>query len=283
MAKFNFIDFFEKIRFRYKISILNENTLGEVWFAHLSRLRVFLLAFLVFVVIFFISFFLIFNTPLRKVMPGYMDSELQSKLITKSLYVDSMHNELAKQRSYITNIVSLMRGDIKIDNMQQIDSVMKERESFVEKTKQEKKFAENFEADEKYNLSVLDVKQNNDVIFFCPPANGIIKEKFRLKQHYGIDIITAANESARATADGVVVFTGYTIDEGYIIVVQHRENFISIYKDTSELLKRVGDQVRIGEAIAITGKSESKKESGLLHFELWQNGKPLNPEHFIVF
>ena len=212
-----------------------------------------------------------------------MDSELQSRLITKSLQVDSMYSELVKQRNYITNIVSLMRGDFKIDNVQQMDSVVKERENFIGKSKQEKKFVEKFEAEEKYNLSVLDTKPNNDIIFFCPPVNGIIQEKFQAKQHYGIDIVTAANESVAAVADGVVIFAGYTIDDGYVIQIQHKENFISIYKNISELLKRVGDAVRSGEAIAITGKNQSKKQSGNLHFELWQEGKPQNPENFIIF
>ena len=123
------------MRFRYKISILNENTLGEVWFAHLSRLRVFLLAFLAFVVIFVINLFLIFNTPIKRFMPGYLDTDLQSQLITKSLQIDSMQSELAKQRNYIINIVSLMRGDFKIDDVAQMDSVVKERENFIGKSK----------------------------------------------------------------------------------------------------------------------------------------------------
>ncbi|GHT32618.1 peptidase M23 [Bacteroidia bacterium] len=285
MAKFDFKDFLERMNFKYKLSVLNENTLGEVWHIRVTRMRVFLLSFLLIVVLFVLFYFLLFNTPLKRLTPGYMDTEIQAKMINESLKVDSMQSEIEKQRNYITTIVSLMKGDFKIDDVKSMDSILQERETFIGKTKREKAFDDNFENEEKYNLSVLDASKpaNADVMFFCPPTNGIVEEHFQLKRHYGIDLVTAPYESVVAVAEGTVIFAGYTIDDGYIIQVQHNNNFVSIYKNNSELLKKTGDHVLSGEAIALAGESHTKKQSSSLHFELWQSGTPQNPENFIIF
>ncbi len=276
--------FFQKLRFRYKISVLNENTLDEVWYIRLSRLRVFLLSFLLFVILFALNTFLLIKSPLKKFTPGYLDSEIQTELITKSIRLDSLLTEFQKQGEYINAVKSLMVGDIKIDTIVPIDSiVLKERErTFIEKSDAEKEFSENFESDEKYNLSILDAKKNQNLLVFFPPVNGIIVEKFQMQKHYGIDISSTPNESVASVLDGTVVLTEFTLEDGYVIQVQHTNNFISIYKNNSILLKKIGDNVKSGESIAIVG-SCPKAKTGELHFELWREGIPLNPENYIVF
>ncbi len=282
--KTHYKSFLQKLRFRYKISVLNENTLDEVWYIRLSRLRVFLLSFLLFVALFALNTFLLVKTPLKKFTPGYLDSEIQTELIAESIKLDSLLSEIHKQEEYINAVRSLMTGNIKIDAIVPIDSiVLKERErTFIEKSKAEKKFSENFESEEKYNLSVLDTKDNRNLMVFSPPVNGIITEIFQLKKHYGIDIATSLNESVVAVAEGTIILAEYTLNEGYIIQVQHANNYISIYKQNSTLLRRVGDKVKAGETIAIVG-ADPVSEKGELHFGLWHEGNPLNPESYIVF
>lgn len=283
MAKFNTKEFFQKLNFRYKLSILNESTLGEVWSVRLTRLKVFLLSFLLFVVLFALNTFLLFKTPLKRFSPGYLDAEMHTELVSKSMQLDSLLTEFKKQEEYINAIRNLMMGNIKIDEIVPIDSLaLKERErTFIEKSDREREFTENFENEEKYNLSVLETPRNQHLMVFSPPANGVISERFQLKQHHGIDIITAPNESVVSVMDGTVVLAEFTINEGYVIQVQHANNFISIYKNNSILLKKAGDKVKSGETIAIVGTN--KQGGGHLHFELWRDGVPLNPESYIVF
>jgi hypothetical protein len=147
MSRLNIKTLFENLRFKYKLSILNENTLEEVWFIRLSRLRVYLLSFLLLVVLFFVNTFLLLKTPLKKYTPGYTNSDLRTELIQQSIKSDSLIKEFEVRQEYINAIKSLMIGDIKIDKILPIDSLaLKEREkNFIEKSKKEKEFCENFE------------------------------------------------------------------------------------------------------------------------------------------
>lgn len=286
MSRLNIKTLFENLRFKYKLSILNENTLEEVWFIRLSRLRVYLLSFLLLVVLFFVNTFLLLKTPLKKYTPGYTNSDLRTELIQQSIKSDSLIKEFEVRQEYINAIKSLMIGDIKIDKILPIDSLaLKEREkNFIEKSKKEKEFCENFENEEKYNLSVLESSKSQNILVFCPPTRGLLIQKFMLnKRHYGVDISTSPNESVVAVIDGNVIFSGYTIDEGYVIALQHDENFVSFYKHNSVLLKKAGDFVKSGESIAIVGNTGEGTTVNHLHFELWKDGKPQNPQDYIIF
>lgn len=286
MSRLNIKTLFENLRFKYKLSILNENTLEEVWFIRLSRLRVYLLSFLLLVVLFFVNTFLLLKTPLKKYTPGYTNSDLRTELIQQSIKSDSLIKEFEVRQEYINAIKSLMIGDIKIDKILPIDSLaLKEREkNFIEKSKKEKEFCENFENEEKYNLSVLESSKSQNILVFCPPTRGLLIQKFMLnKRHYGVEISTSPNESVVAVIDGNVIFSGYTIDEGYVIALQHDENFVSFYKHNSVLLKKAGDFVKSGESIAIVGNTGEGTTVNHLHFELWKDGKPQNPQDYIIF
>ncbi|MBZ0242725.1 MAG: M23 family metallopeptidase, partial [Bacteroidales bacterium] len=72
-------------------------------------------------------------------------------------------------------------------------------------------------------------------------------------------------------------------DKGYIIGLQHAGNFFSVYKHNAVLLKKEGDFVKAGEAIAIVGDSGELSTGPHLHFELWFNGIPINPDDYLSF
>jgi len=87
----------------------------------------------------------------------------------------------------------------------------------------------------------------------------------------------------KATLDGTVIFSDWTVETGYVISIQHKENFISVYKHNSVLLKQEGNIVKAGEPIAIVGESGELTTGTHLHFELWYNGTPVNPMDYIAF
>jgi len=103
------------------------------------------------------------------------------------------------------------------------------------------------------------------------------------KDHYGIDIVAGKNEAIKATLDGTVIFSGWTLATGYVIALQHANNIISVYKHNSALLKHQGNYVKAGEPIAIIGETGELSTGPHLHFELWFNGNPVNPKDYIVF
>ncbi len=289
MSKFKLKFFFEKIHFRYKLSVLNENTLEETWHVRFSKFQLFLYVFLILTIIFLINFFLIIKTPLRTFVPGYLDMEIRPQLMDESLRVDSLIKETQSTDEYLLVIKDLVSGKVQISDDDTKDSLLSKSQEyqFIEKSKREAAFCEQFENEEKYRLSVDKPEEESGTTIFCSPANGVISKSFQEKgkTHYGIDIQISANESIRSVADGNIISAQYTLDDGYVVMIQHENNFVSIYKRNSMFLKKVGDHVKGGEAIAIAANLWEKKEGEkiYLHFELWRDGKPQNPENYILF
>jgi murein DD-endopeptidase MepM/ murein hydrolase activator NlpD len=144
------------------------------------------------------------------------------------------------------------------------------------------------EVEEQYNLSVEEEDNISDEIsdiHFFTPMKGIVTASFdAFDNHFGTDVVGSPNSVVSATLDGTVIMASWTIKTGYVIQIQHKNNLISVYKHNSELLKETGAFVKAGESIAIIGNSGELFTSGPhLHFELWYNGKALDPEKYIVF
>jgi lipoprotein NlpD len=155
----------------------------------------------------------------------------------------------------------------------------------IPRSEEEEQFVKNFEEEEKYNLTSLNPNQTqNGAIFFYKPVNGIISSPYEADiRHYGVDLVAAPKESVLATLDGTVIFTAYDPQYGNIIQIQHKNGFLSIYKHNELLLKKMGDQVTAGEAIALIGNTGNLSTGPHLHFELWFKGNPVNPEEYISF
>ena len=121
-------------------------------------------------------------------------------------------------------------------------------------------------------------------IAFYAPLKGLISDSFNLQnEHFGVDVLAAENEAIKASLGGTVVFSDWTSETGYSIAIQHDNNLISFYKHNSVLLKKTGELVKAGDVIAIIGNSGEFSSGPHLHFEMWHNGKAIDPEHHILF
>ena len=276
--------FWKKIRFKYKLSILNENTLESVFTFRTSGLY----AFLVFVFFAFILISLtatvIVNTPIRNYLPGYMHSEIRRDIVDNALKVDSLERIVELQTHYLDNISSVFRGDSITPLVLPADTIKVSGEG-LEQSRSEVAFVADYEEQEKYNLSSLPSSNAvpENVIFFRP-ARGIVSSKFDPREkHFGVDITASPKESVLATLNGTVVFTGFDANAGYVIQLQHKNGLMSIYKHNALLLKKEGEEVVAGEAIALAGNTGRLSSGAHLHFEIWHNGFPVNPETMIVF
>ncbi|MCL1934147.1 MAG: M23 family metallopeptidase [Candidatus Azobacteroides sp.] len=277
--------FWKKMRFKYKLSFLNENTLEEVFALRLSRLSG-LLTLAVFVVFLItLTAIVIIKTPIRNYLPGYLDSEIRQEMIDNALRTDSLQQQLFIQSKYLQNVTAILRGDMKVDQVRQVDSVKDNSNVNLEKSKQTADFVRNYEEEEKYNLNVVQTSSlRSDNAFFYRPVKGLISSSFNLKEkHYGIDIAAKPQESVLATMKGTVIYAGFDANFGYVIHIQHSNGFLSVYKHNALLLKEEGDEVFGGEVIALVGSTGNLSTGDHLHFELWYKGKAVDPIEYINF
>ena len=277
--------FFQRIRFKYRVSVLNENTLEEAFHLRLSRLSVFLVTCTFALLSFMILSLLIFFTPIKHFLPGFADSSIRSELITETMRVDSLTQTLALQQTQMGVIKDILAGNITLDS---VDTDSLEVKNWVnlslDKSKDEKAFCAQFEQEEKYNLGSIALPKEEVVEVFVRPVKGVVTQNFAPKMNqYGVELATSPDEAVLAVLKGTVVLVDYSLKFGYIIGIQHENGFFSIYKNNERVLKQVGQDVRVGEVIGIVGGAGKQSTDSYLHFELWQKGKPVNPSDYIIF
>ncbi len=277
--------FWKNFKFKYKLTITNENTLEEIVGIHVSKLNGVSVLLSAVTVIFLIASLIIVFTPLRNYLPGYMNTEVREQVVMNALRADSLQGMLERQRMYIMNIQDIISGNIKADSVSTMDSLTTARtEELMERTQAEDEFRKQYEETERYNLTTIDNAPTVTGLIFFRPTRGMLSSTFDANQkHFGIDIAASSNESVLATLDGTVILATYTADTGYVIQVQHSQNLVSVYKHCGSLLKRVGDTVKAGEAIALVGNTGEKTTGPHLHFEIWNRGRALDPSKYIVF
>ena len=277
--------FWHNFKFKYKLTITNENTLEEVVGIHVSKLNGVSVLLSAITVIFLIAAIIIAFTPLRNYLPGYMNSEVRELVVNNALRADSLQQMLTRQNQYIMNIQDIFSGKVSVDTVNSIDSLtMLRSEELMERTEAEEQFRKQYEETERYNLTTMVNTPLANGLIFYRPTRGMISSGFDVnKKHFGIDIAANPNESVLATLDGTVILSAYTAETGYVIQVQHTQNIVSVYKHCGSLLKKEGDIVKAGEAIALVGNTGEKTTGPHLHFELWNKGRALDPSKYIVF
>ncbi len=282
---------FDKMRNKYRLIILNETTFEEKFSFRLSRLNVFVVTgVLVILLIFFTSYIIAF-TPLREYIPGYQSITGQKEIYDIQLRADSIEKELRAKDIYLNNIQKVIGGGIPRDTLNKKpsdSSIIKYKKTKADASEDELALRNEYEKETQYNLNPAKEKRTSGSsirsINFFTPVKGIITTKYDAKEkHYGIDITTSKEEPVKAALDGTVVFADFTVKTGYVIGVQHRQNFMTIYKQNSLLLKSPGQFIRAGEPIAVVGNSGETKSGPHLHFELWHNGVAVNPLEYIDF
>jgi murein DD-endopeptidase MepM/ murein hydrolase activator NlpD len=280
-----------KLRDKYRLVVMNNETYEERLSFRLSRLNVFLLTVSISIILITLTIFIIAFTPIRELIPGYLDVNIPGKLYRLEQRADSLDRALKSKDIYLTNIRNIIEGkeivdsipgalrsDINYDSITMVsspeDSIL--RAQYDEQTQYNLFF---YESEELYAGAM----SMSDVMFFLP-VDGIIINKFNLaEKHFGVDIAASKESIVKSVLDGTVIFADWTTETGYTITIQHSGNFISVYKHNSTLLKRAGSMVKAGEPVAVSGDSGELSSGPHLHFELWHNGTPVDPEEYMTF
>ncbi|MCD4747067.1 MAG: M23 family metallopeptidase [Bacteroidales bacterium] len=280
-----------KLRDKYRLVIMNEETYEEKLSFRLSRLNVFIVLGTIAILLIVLTIYLIAFTTLREYIPGYTDITLQKKVYDLQLKTDSIENDLRQKNLYINNIKNIIEGREIIDQIPDTpEPNINYKNITINKSYEDSVFRVEFEEQNNYDLYY----NENEELFaqssllstynFFIPLKGLITNEFNLTvKHYGVDIVAKRNEAVKATLDGTVIFSDWTVETGNVICIQHQRNFISVYKHNASLLKKAGSIVKAGEPIAIVGESGELSTGPHLHFELWYNGTPVNPQDYMAF
>jgi murein DD-endopeptidase MepM/ murein hydrolase activator NlpD len=277
-----------KLKHKYRLVFFNDNTFEEVWHLRLSLFNVLSVIGTVSIFMTTLVIVLIAFTPLREFIPGYPSKDMRREIILNALKLDSLANSMRIKDQYIENMnaIILGKGPAFSDTSAQAPGLADKNISFT-KSPADSVFRKQIEKQEQFNFtSKIDKKIEGTIsdMHFFTPIKGIISDDFNSqKKHFGIDIVANPNEVVKATLSGTIILSSWTVETGNVIQIQHENNIISVYKHCSSLLKKVGENVKTGDAIAIIGNSGELSTGPHLHFELWHNGKPINPKNYIVF
>ena len=272
--------------------IFNDETFEERFIFRLTRLNVLSVFISLGIIFTSLTFILIIYTPIKEYIPGYPSDYQRESLIKLSVLADSLQDELASKEIFFENIKNIVEGKDFTEEPEPQTTEKKSYDSIKLKSSIEDSLLRlEFESQNLHNLYISETteKTEKDLVSirnlsFYPPVEGIVTSKFDLSEnHFGIDIVSKHNSAIKAILDGTVIFSGWTLETGYIIALQHEQNIISFYKHNSVLLKKQGEIVSAGEPIAITGESGEISTGPHLHFELWHNGTPVNPADYIIF
>lgn len=279
--------FAKKLLHKYRLVVLNEDTFEERFAIKLTRLNVFVIVSLTSILLVAGTIFLIAFTPLREFIPGYSSTKLKRQAIALSFKTDSLQQVIDVNEKYFSSIKRVLTGDVKTVEFNK-DSILRAANaetghlSIKTASKQDSLLRDKVDKEDKYNLFESAISASNFVLF--PPVNGNISEGYNVKEkHYAVDIIVAKNTPVKATADGTVIFAEWTVETGYVVIIEHSYELISVYKHNGSLTKEQGDVVKAGEVIAMAGNTGAYSTGPHLHFELWSKGYPINPTNFIDF
>ena len=299
MAKKNkkaskFRDWFNRAQEKKRIIILDVDNYEEKRSYTTSKFNVFIILSFFTILLGFLTFALISYSSLKNLIPGYPNPTQQQEIKNKSIIIDQKLTELLskteKEKSYINNVMQILNGNIPINEKDTSWKKIKPNanSNTNEISSSEKSMREKVQNREKFDIDVipggaLKSEVLPELLLF-PPIKGEITNKMNISSgHFGVDIIAPKNEAVSSILNGTIIYHNWSPTDGHVVHIQHKKNLISIYKHNSEILKEIGDFVESGEPIAIVGNSGEHSTGPHLHFELWHNGYPLDPEIFINF
>lgn len=270
---------------KFRFVILNDDTFEELLTLKLSPLNIFVFSVITIVSTIALTTTVIAFTPLKELIPGYASSKLRREAIELALTTDSLTASIDRNERYIQGVQRILQGEVVDTVLQELETDTSSNNAEIvlsDPSPQDSAFREWVEEENAFTLSQggaeLGIPQ------LISPLEGIITSGFdKATNHFAVDIAAASNTPVKTCYEGTVIFADWTSETGNIIIVQHENNLLSAYKHNSALLKEVGEFVRSGEAIAIIGNSGENSTGPHLHFELWFEGAPIDPQNFIKF
>ena len=279
--------FWQKYRSKYRLTILNDTTLEEVFWIRLSRMNIASILGVSAIIFAVIIFAVIAYTPIREFIPGFPDGETHKNIIENVYRLDSVEKTLKLNQQYINNIKIILNGETPNNYMAAVhnsDSSVTSQDSIsLSISKKDSLFRLKIEQENEFDLLSANVNIEESINFFTP-LKGISTKNYDSKsKHFGIDIVSKSNNDIFSCYKGTIIFASWTLETGYVVQIQHPENFISVYKHLQTINVKQGDLIGIGKRIGKIGDVGTLSTGPHLHFELWKDGHSLDPHELINF
>ncbi len=275
--------FLKKLSYHYRILVIDDDSYENKLSFRLNRLNVFVSTFIFAMLLIVGTTLLIAFTPIKKYIPGYTAPELRKNALMLKLKTDSLKVAINQNDYFLQQLQKVLRNEVSVEDFKKTihQQIIKPDTLNLAPGKEDSLLRKEVADREKFNINQ---RKSHLVYNFVPPTKGDITNPFDQKRkHFAVDIALAENTPIKAIADGVVVFSDWSQNTGQVIIIEHNNNVISIYKHNNKLLRKTGDKVSQGEVIALSGNSGEKTSGPHLHFELWIKGYPVNPTDFINF
>ena len=276
--------YWSKLFHKYRFVIMKDSSFEEKLSVKLTRINVIAFVCTLVFLCFFSTMLLIAYTPLSEYVPGKSSIEVQKSLIELNIKSDSLEAILVNRSIYLENINKIINGEELVTPENYAEITNTQIPISFEKSKEDSLFRVKVEAEDKSSIYKKDKPNNNTTLMFFTPLTGLISDGYNNKtKHFGIDLVAKEKSRISSVLEGTVIISHWAYETGYVIGVQHKNDYLSFYKHNSVLLKSVGDYVNAGDHIAIIGNSGEFSSGPHLHFELWHKGTPVNPENYISF
>lgn len=278
--------FFKKLFNDYKVVVSSEDTFEEKFAFKASKINIFVLMLVYSVILISFTISIVFFTQLRELVPGYSSSDLLNRAIYLTQKTDSLERQIELNNKFYKSIEDVLSGKtdefIERDNIP-IDSGLNEKNLFSISPNSEDSILRNYvDSQDKFNLTKNELIIENKMFF--SPIKGDITQAFNFEEnHFAIDVAADIGTPVKSILDGKILFSEWSVDTGHVIIVDHGDNIVSVYKHNSKSLKEQNDFVQAGEVIAYSGNQGSLSSGPHLHFELWKNGTPIDPEPLLNF
>lgn len=272
---------------KYRLVIMNDDTFEEQASFRLSRINLYVLVSIVFLIMISITIGGIVFTPLKEYIPGYSDIYLRRDITLLKLRADSVEKIIDNREIYLENLRRVVEGRADTANIEETEpSTVSGNLNWDKLVPADSILRADVENEENFILDFNRSAEQRGIsgFSFFTPLKGFITEAYSKKdKHFGVDVVGQENATIQAVLEGTVIMSAWTLETGFVIGIQHDNELVSFYKHNSVIFKKVGTFVEAGDAIAIIGSSGELTTGPHLHFELWHQGMPLDPEEYIVF
>ena len=288
--KRKFKNIIKKLYQKYTLIILNEDTHDEQLSFRLNRMNFLVIVAILSFFIFLGTYFTLVYTPLREyILPEekYIEVSDKEEIFNLTNQIEELEEKIASNDLYINNLKAILSGEVPFPQIvvenNEIATPIDLSKIDLSPKKEDLELRKEVEKEELFSISPdIDTQETGSLLF--TPVKGIVTADYNVEEnHLAIDIAAQHGEAIKAVDAGTVIFTDWTPDTGFVIVIQHRLGMVSVYKHALTVYKKLGEVVKKGEVIAAVGNTGELTTGPHLHFELWIDGSPVDPQQYIVF